>query len=48
MPHRAASTDEETILDQVIAGSDSPSLSDDQQAHIRERFTHYWANYDAL
>ena len=38
----------ETILDQVTSGSDSPSLSAEQLALVRERFTHYSANYNPL
>ncbi|MGC8120879.1 T6SS phospholipase effector Tle1-like catalytic domain-containing protein [Marinobacter sp. VGCF2001] len=36
----------ETILDQVTSGSDKPSLGTDQRALIRQRFTHYSANYN--
>jgi hypothetical protein len=38
----------ETILDQVASGSDSPSLSTEQRALIRQRYTHYSANYNPL
>ena len=38
----------ETILDQVTSGSDSPLLSTGQRALIRQRYTHYSANYNPL
>ena len=36
------------IIDQILSGSDSPSLNLEQQALIRERYTHCSANYNPL
>ncbi|GGC83212.1 T6SS phospholipase effector Tle1-like catalytic domain-containing protein [Marinobacter halophilus] len=34
------------ILEQIAAGADSPSLTQNQQNLIRQRYTHYSANYN--